>query len=77
MAKRNMTNKLIDKSSVTEELKQIPGSLTDYIDRHGNVYKDYGIWKRCEPSFNDGFITDVLFDTYEEALEAKNKKNKE
>ena len=41
------------------------------------VYKDYDIWKRCEPSVNDGFTTDVLFDTYEEALEVKNKKNKE
>lgn len=42
MCKRKLTDKLIDKSSITEELKLIPGSSTDFIDRYGNVYKDYG-----------------------------------
>ena len=41
MARKNRTDKLIDKSSITEELKLIPGSNTDYIDCHGNVYKSY------------------------------------
>lgn len=41
MARKSRTDQLIDKSSITEELKLIPGSNTDYIDCHGNVYKSY------------------------------------
>lgn len=42
MAKRNMTNKLINKSDIKEELRLIKGSLTDYITPSGEIYKDYG-----------------------------------
>ena len=42
MAKRNMTDKLIDKSEIQEELRLIKGSLTDYITPSGEIYKDYG-----------------------------------
>lgn len=37
-----MTEKLIDKSEIYEELKLIKGSLTDYITPSGEIYKDYG-----------------------------------
>ena len=37
-----MTEKLIDKSEIHEELKLIKGSLTDYITPSGEIYKDYG-----------------------------------
>lgn len=42
MARRNMYDRLIHKSKITEEIRPINGSNTDYIDKHGNVYKDYG-----------------------------------
>ena len=42
MARRKMTEKLIDKSEIHEELKLIKGSLTDYITPSGEIYKDYG-----------------------------------
>lgn len=42
MAKRNMYDKLIPKSNITEELKLIKGSETDYITPTGKIYKDYG-----------------------------------
>ena len=42
MAARKLTEKLIDKSEITEELKLIKGSLTDYITPSGEIYKDYG-----------------------------------
>ena len=42
MAKRNMKEKLIDKSEIQEELRLIKGSLTDYITPSGEIYKDYG-----------------------------------
>ena len=42
MARRNMTDKLIDKSEIKEELRLIKGSLTDYITPSGEIYKDYG-----------------------------------
>lgn len=42
MASRKLTDKLIDKSEITEELKLIKGSLTDYITPSGEIYKDYG-----------------------------------
>lgn len=47
-------------------------------------YDDLDIWKRCEPSFHliqghciNGITTNQLFDSYEEALSAKNEKNDE
>ena len=42
MARRKFTERLIKKEEVTEELRLIEGSLTDYISPLGNVYKDYG-----------------------------------
>ena len=42
MAKRNMYDKLIPKSKITEELQLINGSETDYITPTGKIYKDYG-----------------------------------
>ena len=42
MAQRKMTDKLIPKEKITEELRLIIGSETDYITPNGKVYKDYG-----------------------------------
>ena len=42
MAKRLMLNKLIDKSLITEEMRLIENSATDYITPSGEIYKDYG-----------------------------------
>ena len=42
MAKRKLTDKLINKQDIKEELKLIKGSLTDYITPSGEIYKDYG-----------------------------------
>lgn len=42
MARRKMTDKLIQRDSITEELRLIKGSKTDYITPTGKVYKDYG-----------------------------------
>ena len=42
MARRKMTNKLIKKEEIKEEIKLIKGSKTDYISSKGNIYKDYG-----------------------------------
>lgn len=42
MARRKLTDKLIDKQDIQEELKLIKGSLTDYITPSGEIYKDYG-----------------------------------
>ena len=37
-----MTDKLIPKEKITEELRLIVGSETDYITPSGKIYKDYG-----------------------------------
>lgn len=42
MAKRKMTEKLINRDQISEELRLIKGSLTDYITPSGEIYKDYG-----------------------------------
>ena len=42
MAARKLTEKLIDKSNINEELKLIKGSSTDYITPSGEIYKNYG-----------------------------------
>ena len=42
MAKRKLTNRLIDKNEIKEEMRLIKGSLTDYITPSGEIYKDYG-----------------------------------
>lgn len=42
MAQRKMVDKLISKEKITEELRLIVGSETDYITPSGKIYKDYG-----------------------------------
>lgn len=42
MAKRKLTDKLIKREDIKEEIKPIIGSETDYISSTGNIYKDYG-----------------------------------
>ena len=37
-----MTDKLIKKEEIKEEIKLIKDSKTDYISSKGNIYKDYG-----------------------------------
>jgi hypothetical protein len=41
MAARKMRNELIDRLQITEELRLIKGSNTDYISPSGEIYKDY------------------------------------
>lgn len=41
MARRLFIDKLVDKSSINEELRLINGSLTDYITPTGKIYKLY------------------------------------
>lgn len=42
MAKRLMKDCLIKRESITEELRLIYGSFTDYVTATGEIYKDYG-----------------------------------
>ena len=42
MGKRKLTDKLIKKEDIKDEIKLIKNSLTDYITSDGKVYKDYG-----------------------------------
>lgn len=42
MAQRKMTDKLILRNSITEELRLIKNSETDYVTPSGKIYKDYG-----------------------------------
>lgn len=42
IARRKLTNKLIKKEDIIEEIRLINGSDTDYISPNGNIYKDYG-----------------------------------
>ena len=42
MAKKLYVDKLIDRNSITEEMKLIEESNTDYITPTGKIYKDYG-----------------------------------
>jgi hypothetical protein len=42
MARRKLTEKLIDRSDITEQLTLIKDSETDYITPSGEIYKDYG-----------------------------------
>ena len=42
MAKRLLKEKLIDRTEIKEEMRLIKGSLTDYINPSGEIYKDYG-----------------------------------
>ena len=52
MARRKLTDKLIHKSEINEEMKLIAESDTDYITPSGNVYVDYG---------NDQFFPKTTF----------------
>lgn len=60
MARRNLTNKLIDKDTITEKIKLIDGSVTDYISESGKVYKDYGdgkmLPKLIKPNPVNGYV---------------------
>lgn len=42
MARRKMLGKLIHRDSISEEMRLIKGSQTDYITPTGKIYKDYG-----------------------------------
>lgn len=42
MVRRKMTDKLIKRSQINEEIRLINGSETNYISSKGNIYKDYG-----------------------------------
>lgn len=42
MARRKLTERLIDKSEITEELKLISESDVDYVTKTGKVYSYYG-----------------------------------
>ena len=42
MAQRKMTDKLVSKDTISEELRLIKNSETDYITPTGKIYKDYG-----------------------------------
>ena len=42
MARRKLSDKLIDRADIPEELFLIEGSETDYITKTGKIYKDYG-----------------------------------
>ncbi len=42
MARRNMTGLLIKREDISEEIRLIKGSSTDYVTPTGNIYKDYG-----------------------------------
>lgn len=60
MARRKMTNFLIKKENIKEEMRLIKGSLTDYITPTGNIYKDYGdnmfFHKSVFPNKNNGYL---------------------
>jgi hypothetical protein len=60
MAARTMNDKLIPKDKITEELRLIKGSETDYITPTGKIYKDYGnnmyYPKSVFPNKNNGYM---------------------
>ena len=60
MARRKMTDKLIKRSQINEEIRLINGSETDYISSKGNIYKDYGnnmfYHKSVFPNKNNGYL---------------------
>ena len=64
MARKKYADKLVERSSITEELRLIDGSNTDYIDRHGNVYKDYGngmmLPKRRQINRRNGYLYSAI-----------------
>ena len=60
MAARTMNDKLISRDKITEELRLIKGSDTDYITPTGKIYKDYGnnmyYPKSVFPNKNNGYM---------------------
>lgn len=60
MARRNLTNFLIKKENIKEEMRLIDGSSTDYVTPTGNIYKDYGnnmfYHKSVFPNKNNGYL---------------------
>ena len=66
----------------TKEYKQNGKAVTSYNSVCPFEYRDFDIWKRCEPSFNlihghctNEIITSEIYDTYDEAVVEKNQKN--
>jgi hypothetical protein len=60
MARRKLENRLIDRDDITEEIRLIEGSDTDYISPAGNVYKDYNngkfLKKSIFPNKKNGYL---------------------
>lgn len=60
MARRKMTERLINCNDIKEEMRLIKGSNTDYITPTGNIYKDYGnnmfYHKSVFPNKNNGYL---------------------
>ena len=60
MARRKMTERLINRNDIKEEMRLIKGSNTDYITPTGNIYKDYGnnmfYHKSVFPNKNNGYL---------------------
>ena len=60
MARRNINDKLIDVNDISERIKLIEGSTTDYISETGKVYKDCGngkMFPKCiKPNAVNGYI---------------------
>lgn len=60
MARRKMTERLINRQDIKEEMRLIKGSNTDYITPTGNIYKDYGnnmfYHKSVFPNKNNGYL---------------------
>lgn len=60
MARRKMTEQLINRNDIKEEMRLIKGSNTDYITPTGNIYKDYGnnmfYHKSVFPNKNNGYL---------------------
>lgn len=60
MARRNMTDKLVRKEDIKEEMRLIKDSETDYITPTGKIYKDYGndmfYPKKTTPNKYNGYL---------------------
>ena len=60
MARRKLEDRLINREDITEEIRLIEGSDTDYISPAGNVYKDYNDGKFLKksnfPNKHNGYL---------------------
>lgn len=60
MARRKLKDRLITREDITEEIRLIEGSDTDYISPAGNVYKDYNDGKFLKksnfPNKHNGYL---------------------